>query len=360
MTVRTLAQKPAKAGAAPVLVLLGLCGCSSLLRAPYYAPTAYQAAPVYQPTPAYQSPAYQPPPASPRSYYYGQQPAPPAAQPELFDPPPGPITDFCESELQERLATRNALIARGAMHPYIADADRKVRRTWEVCQKQYLTALEMRGKAGAPAESAAAPPPQADQRVAEAAQREEGSPQQVDPAPPAAEGAADQPPPSLPPSDTDDPAAADQPTTAPAPPPVKLTPAQRKAAAEREAQRKAAAAEREEKRKADRAAKKAEKEERGRQAKAAAEELVKAYCGPEPERSAWDGTYEGVERYFKKIANDPDSVDFAGCTPMILKGPPKCWVTACNVRAKNGFGAKILRTLIFSKSSRGWEDLSDD
>src|SRR5262249_25966059 len=142
------------------------------------------------------------------------------------------------------------------------------------------------------------------------------------------------------------------------PPPVKLSPAQRKAAAEREARRKQLAEEREAKRKDDRAKRKAEKEERERQATAAAEEVAQAYCGPEPERSAWDGTYLGVERYFKEIANDPDSVDFAGCAGMIRKGPPACWVTACNVRAKNGFGAKILQTIVFSKSSRGWKMLA--
>jgi len=352
MTVRTLARKSAKAARALVLVLLGVGGCSTLARAPYYAPIAYQAAPVYQPPPA-----NQPPPASPRPYYYGQQPPQQPTPADLFDPPPGPITDFCASELQERLATRNALIARGAMQPYIADADRKVRRTWDVCQKQYLLALEKRANAHQSAEPVPAPlPPEADQPIAEAAQPGGGSAQQIDPSPPVAEGAADQPAPSPPPPEPEA-HAADQTTAAPRP--VKLTPAQRKAAAEREEKRKAEVAEREEKRKAERAAKKAEKEERARQAKAAAQELVQAYCGAEPERSAWDGTYEGVERYFKKIANDPDSVDFAGCTPMVLKGPPKCWVTVCNVRAKNGFGAKILRGLAFSKSSEGWTDLSD-
>jgi hypothetical protein len=358
MILRTLAWKPAKTAAASVLVLLALGGCSPLLRAPYYAPTAYEGAAVYQPPPAYQqAPVYQPAPASSRPYYYGQQPPHQPAPAALFEPPPGPITDFCASELQERLATRNALIAKGAVQPYITAADRKVRRTWDVCQKQYLLALEKRANAHPSAEPVPAPtPPQADQPVAEAAQPDGGSAQQIDPSPPVAEGAADQPAPSPPPPEPEA-HAADQATAAPRP--VKLTPAQRKAVAEREEKRKAEVAEREEKRRAERAAKKAEKEERVRQAKAAAEELVRAYCGPEPERSAWDGTYEGVERYFKKIANDPDSVDFAGCTPMVLKGPPKCWVTVCNVRAKNGFGAKILRALAFSKSSEGWTDLSD-
>ncbi len=360
MIARTFSRKPTDAATVSVLALLGLCGCAPLLRAPYYAPTAYQAAPLYQPPPSYQpQPVYRPAPSSPRPYYYGQQPPQPAAPMQLFEPPPGPITDFCVSELQERLATRNALIAKGAMQPYIAAADRKVRRTWEVCQKQYLAALEMRAKANAPSEPAAVPPPQADQPFAEAAQLETASPHSADPAPPVAETAAVAAPPPLPPPEPETPAA-DEAPAAPSARPVKLTPAQRKAAAEREEKRKVEAAAREEQRKADRAAKKAEKEERARQAKAAAEELVRAYCGPQPERSAWDGTYDGVEHYFKKIANDPDSVDFAGCTPMVLKGPPKCWVTLCNVRAKNGFGAKILRQLVFSKSSRGWEDLSDD
>jgi hypothetical protein len=348
MTVRAFTPKPTDAATASVLALLGLCSCAPLVRAPYYAPTAYQAAPVYQPAPAYQPrPVYQP---APPPYYYGQQPSQPAAPMELFDPPPGPITDFCASELQERMAVRNALIAKGTMQPYIADADRKVRRTWEVCQKQYLTALEKRANLNSPA---ATLPPQAEQPIGEAAaQPDAGSSQPIDPAPPLAEAAGAPAVQSPPPSPAGDQATA-------APHPVKLTAAQRKAAAEREEKRKAEAAEREEKRKAERAAKKAEKEERARQAKAAAEELVRAYCGPEPERSAWDGIYIGVERYFKKIANDPDSVEFTGCTPAVLKGPPRCWVTECGVRAKNAFGAKILRALTFGKNSDGWADLSD-
>ena len=86
---------------------------------------------------------------------------------------------------------------------------------------------------------------------------------------------------------------------------------------------------------------------------------MRTYCGPRPERSAWDDIYQGVERYFNEIANNPDSVAFAECAGVIRTGPPTCWVTACNVRAKNGFGAKMLKTITFAKSSRGWKMLAN-
>jgi hypothetical protein len=232
---------------------------------------------------------------------------------------------------------------------WIKRADDGVRAVWSACQDRYLA--ERHPELGEDpwaneANTTAAP---ASNTLAQASNT---SPAPETPA--QAEPVADVPAP--------EPAPAAEPAAQPPqeqPPPVKLTPAQRKAAAEREAKRKQMAEEREAKRKEDRAKRKADKEEKERQATAAAEEVERAYCGPEPERSAWDGTYDGVERYFKEIANDPDSVDFSGCTGMTLRGPPACWVTVCNVRAKNAFGAKILKQVIFAKSTRGWKMLAD-
>jgi hypothetical protein len=67
--------------------------------------------------------------------------------------------------------------------------------------------------------------------------------------------------------------------------------------------------------------------------------------GKEPVASAWDGHYYEVERYLEKHLNDPDSLDWEGCT----KAAPtqKGWVTRCEYRAKNGFGALIKQNTIF-------------
>jgi hypothetical protein len=256
--------------------------------------------------------------------------------------------------LQRRLAARQQVMSYQPPNPaLIKRADDGVRAVWSACQDHYLASRHPElGEDPWATDSKAATAPASETSAAAPAPTSDAPPTSdaVAPAEPVADATWPEPARELEP--------ATEPSAEP-PPPAKLSPAQRKAAAEREAKRKQLTEEREAKRKEDRAKRKAEKEERERQATAAAEEVSKAYCGPEPERSAWDGIYEGVERYFKEIANDPDSVDFAGCTGVIRKGPPACWVTACNVRAKNAFGAKILKAVVFAKSSRGWKMLAD-
>lgn len=83
-------------------------------------------------------------------------------------------------------------------------------------------------------------------------------------------------------------------------------------------------------------------------------------CGPLPKPSAWDGIPRGLKRYFERRANDPDSVEFVGCTDVAKNDPPRCWMVTCDVRAKNAFGAKILRRFVFRKNATDWETVSGD
>jgi hypothetical protein len=111
-------------------------------------------------------------------------------------------------------------------------------------------------------------------------------------------------------------------------------------------------------RRAEREAKRIEREAKDRELAAAVAKASEAFCGPAPERRAWNGIYMGLERAFKEIANDPDSIDFVSCTELAKKNPPACWITACDVRGKNIFGAKILRSMAFSKNHLGWRTVN--
>lgn len=136
-----------------------------------------------------------------------------------------------------------------------------------------------------------------------------------------------------------------------APPPLKP---RKISAAEREA-----VASRKKEREERTAAAKAANTERERQARAAAEEAEATFCGEAPTRSAWDGVYSGLKDAVKSAANDPDSVEFVGCTDLVKKHALACWVTVCRFRAKNAFGAKVLATKAFSKTHLGWSSLGD-
>ena len=121
-----------------------------------------------------------------------------------------------------------------------------------------------------------------------------------------------------------------------------------------EAARKQAAA-----RRAAREAKHAENEAKKAEAVALVQRVSDEFCGAPPERRAWNGIYQGLEDAFKGVANDPDSVEFAGCVDLVKKGPPACWMTGCRVREKNRYGARILKEIVFSKSHLGWRLLGE-
>jgi hypothetical protein len=325
---------PAPRGTAWAL-LVGLCGCSPygaslLTRAPYYPQ------PVYQPQPT-------PPPPAP---YYATRPAAPyySPPPSLFEPPPGPITDSCFPELQNRLEARQRVLALGAAgQQYLPLDDLKVRRTWEACQRQYLAALEKRANANPPGETPTTTPPAPEPPPTTAV---------------AAEPAVDAPP--APPDQVPAAANADAPTVATnptptetAPPPKAAEPKPRKlSAADRQA-----IADRKAKQEAERAQKKAAKEALKQEAKQAVEQIRNEYCGEAPTKSAWSGIYHGLEDFFKESANDPDSIKFSACSDAVEKNPPACWIVVCDVRGKNRLGALVLDRYAFGKSTRGWRQL---
>ena len=76
------------------------------------------------------------------------------------------------------------------------------------------------------------------------------------------------------------------------------------------------------------------------------EELL-AYCGRPPKRSEWNGGIIGIKLHVMRSAHDPDSIEVTNCTMPVLK-KKSCWVTACDVRGTNGFGAKVLNRKTFS------------
>jgi len=71
-----------------------------------------------------------------------------------------------------------------------------------------------------------------------------------------------------------------------------------------------------------------------------------AKFGESPTQSAWDGSYYAVERYLKRVANDPDSIDIDGCTKVyhIKSG----WLVGCDYRGRNAFGGMIRQSNWFT------------
>jgi hypothetical protein len=71
-----------------------------------------------------------------------------------------------------------------------------------------------------------------------------------------------------------------------------------------------------------------------------------AMFGEPPKQSAWDGSYYEVERYLKKVANDPDSIDIDECTGVYQT--EKGWLVGCDYRGRNAFGALIRQSNWFT------------
>lgn len=75
------------------------------------------------------------------------------------------------------------------------------------------------------------------------------------------------------------------------------------------------------------------------------EVALRARCGPKPRVGGLDGELAGAANAVRNVAHDPDSVDVARCTDPALT--ERCWVSTCNVRAKNTFGALVLQRMVF-------------
>lgn len=90
-------------------------------------------------------------------------------------------------------------------------------------------------------------------------------------------------------------------------------------------------------------------ENRQRAKEAAEAEALAAICGDKPVCSGWDGACVGIKRAVQESAHDPDSIEVKNCTNPILT-KDHCWVTTCDVRGKNAFGALVLARKRFSLS----------
>lgn len=91
---------------------------------------------------------------------------------------------------------------------------------------------------------------------------------------------------------------------------------------------------------------KIEKEKREQERLKKEREARVAKFGEAPTQSAWDGSYYTVERYLKRIANDPDSIDIDGCTKVYHT--ESGWLVGCDYRGRNAFGGMIRQSNWFT------------
>ena len=68
--------------------------------------------------------------------------------------------------------------------------------------------------------------------------------------------------------------------------------------------------------------------------------------GEPPAASPWDGSYYVIEKYLKKIANDPDSIDIDGCTEVYYTDDG--WLVGCDYRGRNAFGGLVRQSNWFT------------
>lgn len=77
-----------------------------------------------------------------------------------------------------------------------------------------------------------------------------------------------------------------------------------------------------------------------------AEDLV---LGPKPDNAGWNGKVFCVDHYLKQTLNDYDSSEYLEWSPVVrteLKGEPY-WAVKLKLRAKNAFGAYIVKDVVF-------------
>jgi hypothetical protein len=71
--------------------------------------------------------------------------------------------------------------------------------------------------------------------------------------------------------------------------------------------------------------------------------------GPKPVNSAWDGSVRPAENYLKQALNDYSSSEYLGWTvcTKVRKGKKVYWETTVRLKAKNAFGAYIVKNVTF-------------
>ncbi len=71
--------------------------------------------------------------------------------------------------------------------------------------------------------------------------------------------------------------------------------------------------------------------------------------GEKPENSAWDGSVRPAEKYLKEVLNDYSSSEYLDWTKVakVYEGKEPYWHTTVRLRAKNAFGAFIVKDIAF-------------
>lgn len=65
-----------------------------------------------------------------------------------------------------------------------------------------------------------------------------------------------------------------------------------------------------------------------------------------PLASAWDGVTYAVKYYMDDNANNPKSIKYADCSP-IMKLSNGCWAQRVKFRGENAFGGTVLNKMVF-------------
>jgi len=71
-----------------------------------------------------------------------------------------------------------------------------------------------------------------------------------------------------------------------------------------------------------------------------------ARFGEPPRQSAWDGSYLPVKSYLRRMANDPESIRFDGCTSVYHTD--NGWLVGCDYRGRNAFGGMVRQSNWFT------------
>ncbi|QAT83449.1 hypothetical protein EJ065_1851 [Corallococcus coralloides] len=76
-----------------------------------------------------------------------------------------------------------------------------------------------------------------------------------------------------------------------------------------------------------------------------AQKVMVEMRGEKPLNSPWDGSVPEVERYLKKVMNDPDSYEHVSSSAPVARDA--YWIVKSSFRGKNAFGGKVLNTRYF-------------
>ncbi|MFN3880101.1 MAG: hypothetical protein ACK4L8_01545 [Nitrincola lacisaponensis] len=75
-------------------------------------------------------------------------------------------------------------------------------------------------------------------------------------------------------------------------------------------------------------------------------EMRISFFGNPPVQSSWDGSYNAVNQYLKRVANDPDSIKVESCTKVYHTETG--WLVGCDYRGRNAFGGMVRQSNWFT------------